>query len=921
MKRNTFGRSGRRAQWLGLVVGLVGAAFILWAQVVEYPPFGATDGVLAKAPRSRVQRADWAGAISIAALPTPINSGMLAEEPQLMASYNPMGYGSITAGPLWTAGFPLPARKLSPTVTSKRISNVAVRNTNGTIPLSAVDHGAVASGALHANGNLPGNADAAPLGFAWGGVSVGSRAQAPAAGGALGAATTAPAALASVSATPPPAAPAVVTPANGALANGALGAASNAEQPVAGAAPNSSPPTVVYYGRPLTNSATGPDFTLVVLPDTQFYAALYPEIFQTQTDWIISNRMARNIVYVTGVGDVVDAGSDEWQYGNATNAFYRLEDPVATGLREGLPYSVPVGNHDLPYKLFNTYFGAHHFTGRSYFGGNYSTGYQNHYDLFSAGGLDFIVLALEYNAGADAAVMNWANAVLQSNVNRRAIVVTHSLLDAGYRWPTPAAWSTDGGTTTFPALTNNPNLFLMLCGHNDGQGRRHEAVGGRYVDVLLADYQCSTYGGDGYLRTLEFSPSNNVIRVKTYSPDLDASMTDGDSEFTLAYAMAPYPPFVCLGTNLAVAAGIPASPAWSSLAPGVTCEWYTTTSDGSLITVSATNSFTTVPVYNVPPVLASASQSSGLVISNATPQQGDEGFTVLWPAVPGKTYQVEYCDALGDPWKDDLPDAQMIAGSGQTILAYTDSAMPAANTRFYRIKMGASVSANTVGYAAVQVPPAGGYTLCGLNFMPGGNDPTTLLDLLGTNQLVRNNVYTEASKVLLWDAEAQEGVGAYLAVFQKANGNFYLTESPSQMVNPAISLGEAFWIQSPPSATDEQYVFLAGAVQTDATMPQFLPAGLTMIANLYATPLDVNGSNLSWAANGATAGDTDTLADQIFIWTSSGYNSLYLQAADEKWHYQRDGLLATNAIIPPGAGVWYKAQQVFTNWMVRPYSW
>ena len=307
-----------------------------------------------------------------------------------------------------------------------------------------------------------------------------------------------------------------------------------------------------------TNAAAPGDFAIVVLPDTQFYTAAsngpLSRIFTAQTEWIISNRVSRNITYVTLEGDISEHGSlldDEWF--RATNALYRLEDPVQTGLSDGIPYGVAVGNHDLMNggaRLFNAYFGTNHFAGHRYYGGNFGSNNNSHYDLFSAGGQDFVVLSLVMAAGSNRKLMRWANAVLQSNVNRRALVVTHSLLNKTLQ-PTPPTWTPEG-PAIFNALTNNPNLFLMLCGHRHGQGRRHEIIGpeGRAVDILLADYQ-ATEGGNGYLRLLEFSPGNHVIRVKTFSPWTGLWSTDIDGMFTLDYPDYP-------GARPAHAAGRPA---------------------------------------------------------------------------------------------------------------------------------------------------------------------------------------------------------------------------------------------------------------------------------------------------------------------------------------------------------------------------
>jgi hypothetical protein len=57
----------------------------------------------------------------------------------------------------------------------------------------------------------------------------------------------------------------------------------------------------------------------------------------------------------------------------------------------------------------------------------------------------------------------------------------------------------------------------------------------------MSDYQGRANGGDGWLRTLEFSPANNQIRVRTYSPSLNQFETDANSDFTLSYDMTPNP--------------------------------------------------------------------------------------------------------------------------------------------------------------------------------------------------------------------------------------------------------------------------------------------------------------------------------------------------------------------------------------------
>ena len=309
----------------------------------------------------------------------------------------------------------------------------------------------------------------------------------------------------------------------------------------AGKASARSTPFALTTQEPLSPRAPG-DFAIAVLPDTQMYPAARnggkPEMLVAQIEWILSNRASRNIVYVTTEGDISNDGNQiPVQWLRATNALYRLEDPVLSGLAGGLPWSAVMGNHDTRSggtTLFNTFLGTNHFAGRSYYGGHYGDNNDSHYDLFSAGGQDFIVLALTMGAGSNPDLMRWANEVLRANANRQAIVVTHSLLGPA-AWPHPAPWTREG-ERIFPALTNNPNLFLMLCGHRHGEGRRHEVLGdGQSVDVVLSDYQSYTNGGSAFMRLMEFSPGNQTIRVKTFSPWTRQWTTNSDGCFSLAW--------------------------------------------------------------------------------------------------------------------------------------------------------------------------------------------------------------------------------------------------------------------------------------------------------------------------------------------------------------------------------------------------
>ncbi|GEM_PF-1324965 len=278
-----------------------------------------------------------------------------------------------------------------------------------------------------------------------------------------------------------------------------------------------------------STSRTG-TFTIIALPDTQFYSEKYPSIFLSQTQWIVDKKDDLNIVYVAHEGDIVQTASDSTQWANANAALSLFEDPLTTGLADGIPYSVVPGNHDEG-PLYNTTFGVSRFAGRGYYGGEYPTGdNQNNYTLFSGGGMDFIAISLDYLSPAEG-VLDWADNLLSTYSNRRAIVTSHYVLnyDGSY-----GEW----GQQIYDALKDHPNLFLLLCGHVGSEEVRRIDLNGSIIShTLMADYQGRAMGGNGWLRVMEFSPADNAIHIKTYSPYLDQWEVDANSDFLLPYDM------------------------------------------------------------------------------------------------------------------------------------------------------------------------------------------------------------------------------------------------------------------------------------------------------------------------------------------------------------------------------------------------
>lgn len=260
-------------------------------------------------------------------------------------------------------------------------------------------------------------------------------------------------------------------------------------------------------------------FTIIVIPDTQYYSNGWPALLTTMTQWIADSKTAMNIAFVLQEGDLTHTNTTaEWS--NVSASFAVLDGAV--------PYAVCPGNHDTPTVLFNTYFPVSRFESRPYFGGVFETGkIDNAYYLFTAGGADWLVIVLEYNPRDEA--LDWADGVAAANPRRRAIVLTHAYL-------TPSSTLGSIGTKIWDNLVRlHPNISFVFNGHyTDGVTGRLVSAGdnGNNVYQMFFNYQTYSFGGGGRLRIVEFDPDHEKVSVKTFSPWMNFYETEPpDSPF------------------------------------------------------------------------------------------------------------------------------------------------------------------------------------------------------------------------------------------------------------------------------------------------------------------------------------------------------------------------------------------------------
>jgi hypothetical protein len=306
--------------------------------------------------------------------------------------------------------------------------------------------------------------------------------------------------------------------------------------------------------------------TVIILPDTQYYAEWFPDIYNAQTDWIVAQAQARNIQAVLHVGDIVDTYDSVDQWNNATPAMRKLDGVV--------PYVLVPGNHDVYGDLnvrgtiINNYFAPQTMP---WIAGTFETGkIENNYALIDIGPRKYLVIGLEW--GPRSTALTWADGILKAYAAYPAIIVTHAFLDgdARYNWADPTIknnqhWDPHYYAETYAADNNvpvadvndgeeiyqklivpNPNVRLVFSGHVLGDPTLG-AVGrvtdvrpdGTHIHQMMADYQVipkdGLFCGLGYLRILEFDSGKKEIRVSTYSPYLSQTMSlpEDEAAFTL----------------------------------------------------------------------------------------------------------------------------------------------------------------------------------------------------------------------------------------------------------------------------------------------------------------------------------------------------------------------------------------------------
>ena len=286
-------------------------------------------------------------------------------------------------------------------------------------------------------------------------------------------------------------------------------------------------------------------FCIVMLPDSQNYADSDEKMccWDAQMGWIFRNEDKLNIRFVTHVGDFVNDDQSEEQLHRAYSRFVRLFGVV--------PFGMCAGNHDLTFdgkasehwkKYFPTTMGEF----ADYWIDSYDDNKHNAQKI-RINGQTFLFIHLAYLPSDGA--LEWASKILSENEDSYAIVTTHSFLIADRHEYGIARRNsrvsltdirlhrdgTNAGEDIYEILIKkHRNVRMVLSGHYTGSYHMELPIEDRVVHAILADYEHNKpFGGNGFLRIIQFVPSENKIYNYTYSPLVDAYKLGEHDSFVL----------------------------------------------------------------------------------------------------------------------------------------------------------------------------------------------------------------------------------------------------------------------------------------------------------------------------------------------------------------------------------------------------
>lgn len=280
------------------------------------------------------------------------------------------------------------------------------------------------------------------------------------------------------------------------------------------------------------------NYNFVFIPDTQNAVKFKTTVMDTAIDELIRTADELNVAGVVHLGDIVENNNDGTQYNNARAIFYQMPEA-------GIKFLAQQGNHDGWSSGISNYYNS--FSKNSTLFMNRTASYltndspsgNSSYMVIQEGNYNYLVISLSCSGSASGSNNNtawdssdeaWLKNILNTYTNCPTIVTTHDLQNCSATTPNAITLSTQG-KKLWEIVKNYDQVFMMVGGHSHGSGvEMLTNANGKQVISILADYQFSYNGGNGFFKYAEFSEAKNKIFLKTYSP-YSASLSTEEKTF------------------------------------------------------------------------------------------------------------------------------------------------------------------------------------------------------------------------------------------------------------------------------------------------------------------------------------------------------------------------------------------------------
>lgn len=285
------------------------------------------------------------------------------------------------------------------------------------------------------------------------------------------------------------------------------------------------------------------NYNFVFLPDTQNTVKFKKDVMDKAIRGLVEDADKGNIKAVSHLGDIVEDFDSLEQFEDSKNIFYKLLDSkiktmIIPGNHDYLP-EAGFGYNDKRFYLnpdnrpqdlfYKTYYGKDsEFMKRANYLLNDSPSGRSSYMKVKAGSYEYLMIGLSwYDLGRD---KEWFENILKNNRENPTIIVAHNIVDCSETEPSSVEFS-GVGQEIWKIIKKYDQVFMTVSGHYHGAGNKiYLNDNNKEVLTVLADYQFSYNGGNGFFKYAEFDEAANKIFLKTYSP-YAASLSDYEKTF------------------------------------------------------------------------------------------------------------------------------------------------------------------------------------------------------------------------------------------------------------------------------------------------------------------------------------------------------------------------------------------------------